>query len=226
MAEASFTRPTRSNGTAIAVVLLMHGTALTALALSKMEVIKERFRPTIVIDVKDPPPPPPKSDPLPEPKAPTEPEHVSVVTIPKPVIVPPPIFDNWKADPSPPIQPPPLGDVAQKTVEPSPPPPPPPARTIEPARARANLASYVSDTDYPAAAIRGEEQGTARFRLTVGADGRVTGCAITGSSGSSSLDAATCRIMKSRARFTPARDSSGAATADTVSNAIRWVLPE
>jgi hypothetical protein len=32
--------------------------------------------------------------------------------------------------------------------------------------------------------------------------------------------------MKSRARFEPARDSDGKPTGDTVSNAIKWVLPD
>jgi protein TonB len=57
-------------------------------------------------------------------------------------------------------------------------------------------------------------------------DGRVGDCAVTGSSGSNALDAATCRLMKSRARFAPARDSDGKPTTDTVANAIKWVLPE
>jgi protein TonB len=87
------------------------------------------------------------------------------------------------------------------------------------------LASYISDADYPASAQRNEEQGTTGFRLTVGPDGRVSNCAITSSSGSSALDQATCRIMRSRARFTPARDNMGNPTNDTVSHRIRWVLP-
>jgi protein TonB len=60
----------------------------------------------------------------------------------------------------------------------------------------------------------------------VGTNGRVTNCTITSSSGSSSLDSATCRIMKDRARFTPAHDSSGNPTTDSVSSRIRWVLPQ
>jgi protein TonB len=84
----------------------------------------------------------------------------------------------------------------------------------------------VSDADYPISAIRAEEQGTTRFRLQVGPDGRVTGCTVTGSSGSSALDTATCRLMKSRARFTPARDSDGKATSDSYASSIRWILPE
>jgi protein TonB len=105
---------------------------------------------------------------------------------------------------------------------PAPPPPPPAPRTVEPARARANLASYVSNDDYPASALRNEESGTTGFRLTVGPDGRVTNCVVTSSSGSSALDAATCRLMRSRARFTPARDNTGASTTDTVNSRITW----
>jgi protein TonB len=116
--------------------------------------------------------------------------------------------------------PPPAPAIA---AEPAPAPKP---RKVEPARARANLASYVSDEDYPNSAARAEEQGTTRFRLGVGPDGRVNECTVTASSGSSALDSATCRLMKQRARFTPARDSDGRPTSDSVASAIRWVLPE
>lgn len=101
-------------------------------------------------------------------------------------------------------------------------PAPPSARPGEPARARANLASYVSNDDYPAAALRDEEQGTTGFRLAIGPDGRVTNCSVTSSSGSAALDTTTCRIMRNRARFTPARDSEGRPTTDTQSARITW----
>ena len=74
--------------------------------------------------------------------------------------------------------------------------------------------------------MRNEEQGTTRFRLAVGANGQVTECSVIGSSGSSALDSATCRLMKQRARFVPARDSHDKATTDSVTSAIRWVLPD
>ena len=48
---------------------------------------------------------------------------------------------------------------------------------------------------------------------------------MTSSSGSAALDQATCRIMRSRARFTPAHDDHGQPTSDNVSSRIRWVLP-
>lgn len=225
MNRAASYQPRRGSPTALTVVLLMHGAAIGALALSKMEVISDRIPPTVVELINDQPPPPPQP---PEPKPQIEPQHTSVIDLPPPILQVP--------MPRPPIDTAPIPQPARieftppgiSDVPPPPPPPPPPAavRKVEPARARANLASYVSDADYPAAAIRAEDQGTTRFRLTVSPSGRVTDCAVTSSSGSPALDAATCRLMKQRARFTPARDSSGNATGDTVTNAIRWVLPE
>jgi TonB family protein len=101
-----------------------------------------------------------------------------------------------------------------------------PGLPAEPARAKVNLASLISNEDYPASALRAEEQGVTGFRLEVGANGRVTACTITSSSGSAALDAATCRLLTARARFTPARDSSGAPTTDTVSARYVWRIQE
>jgi TonB family protein len=94
-----------------------------------------------------------------------------------------------------------------------------------PARGRANLSAYFSADDYPAAALRENLQGTTGFRLTIAPNGRVTNCAVTSSSGSAALDQATCRILRSRARYTPARDSSGNATGGTDSGRVTWRLP-
>lgn len=215
----------RKHPAALTIVILLHGAALAALALTKMEVIGPKKDPPTIIDfIKDKTPPPPDKV-QPEVKTPRIQETV--------IDRPPPIVDLtakpsdivWK--PLPPVdeiifKP---GPVTQPKIE-IPPPPKPEPRKVEPARAKANLGSYVSDADYPTPAVRNEEQGTTRFRLGVGPDGRVTQCTVTQSSGSSSLDATTCRLMKSRARFTPARDSSGQATGDTVSSAIKWVLPD
>jgi protein TonB len=73
-----------------------------------------------------------------------------------------------------------------------------------------------SGDDYPAAAqVRGEE-GDVRARLDVDTRGRVSRCTIVQSSGSESLDDATCRILEERARFAPARDAGGNPVADSV----------
>ena len=89
----------------------------------------------------------------------------------------------------------------------------------------ANLASYLTDRDYPHDAIQRWEQGIVGFRLDVDSEGKVAGCTIVQSSGSLALDSASCRIMTERARFTPARDSQGRAVPDSVHSRIRWVMP-
>ena len=68
------------------------------------------------------------------------------------------------------------------------------------------------------------ERGSVTVRLTVGVMGRVDACDVTSSSGSRALDNTSCQILQSRAHFTPARDSSGNPTTDTVHQEIRWML--
>lgn len=105
--------------------------------------------------------------------------------------------------------------------------PPPPYSASEPPaqRARANLASYFTDDDYPIDAIRDEQQGEVAFVLAVSPEGRVTGCRIAESSRSPALDSTTCRLLRSRARFQPARNEAGRAVPDEVRGRIKWVLP-
>ena len=80
--------------------------------------------------------------------------------------------------------------------------------------------------DFPASARRAEEQGTVVVRVYVIGSGRVAGCRTLQSANVAALDRATCRILRSRARFTPARDNHGNPTSDTVSTpAIIWRLP-
>lgn len=167
-------------------------------------------------DVKEEPPPPPEEPPPPPPDQPSAPPITAVqspIPTPSPMVVPlpPPVM------PAPPVM---------RVVPPAPPPPaPPPPRVVPPQRARANLNSYFSTDDYPAAALRGNEQGTTGFSLTIGPNGRVEACSVTSSSGSSSLDQATCRILRSRARYTPARDESGNPTTGRDSGRVTWRLP-
>ena len=90
---------------------------------------------------------------------------------------------------------------------------------------RGDVRSVFTADDYPAVAQRNGEEGTAQARLTVGPTGRVTRCDIIRSSGSRALDDATCSVLDKRARFTPARDSSGNAVVSTVvTPPITWKL--
>ncbi|MDQ2878707.1 MAG: energy transducer TonB, partial [Pseudomonadota bacterium] len=70
-----------------------------------------------------------------------------------------------------------------------------------------------------------EAQGRVVAHLTIGTDGRVSACSVTTSSGNSDLDDATCRISKSRVRFTPAKDANGSPIESSYTLPVRWVLP-
>lgn len=84
---------------------------------------------------------------------------------------------------------------------------------------------WATTSDYPAAALREEREGVARFRVTIGGDGRVRNCEITASSGSADLDRATCANISKRARFKPATDGTGAAVSGSYSSAVKWEIP-
>ncbi len=89
--------------------------------------------------------------------------------------------------------------------------------------ARGEVRSLFSSDDYPESALLLGQEGTAQARLTVGADGQPTECAIVRSSGHEALDLATCKVLMTRARFRPARDSAGRPMADQiVSPPISW----
>lgn len=125
---------------------------------------------------------------------------------------PPPVYN-----PTPVVAPP-------APPAPAPAPPAPPA-VSKAAGLKGNPGQYFGADNYPPSAIRAEEEGRVVAKLTVGTDGRVTDCSITTSSNSSALDQATCRIAKSRVRFSPALDASGSAITSSYTLPVRWVLP-
>lgn len=98
------------------------------------------------------------------------------------------------------------------------------ARAVK--RAKGSLVGLFSAEDYPTDALRRGDEGTVGVRLTIGTDGRTSRCAVTASSHSPSLDAATCRILTERAGFAPARDRRGKPTIDHYSQRITWQIPE
>lgn len=121
----------------------------------------------------------------------------------------------------PPIGPP----VSETDVRPDPPLPPPPAGLARGVRPLNSPGSWVTQDDYSSSDIRAERQGTARFTLSIGTDGKVKSCSIVQSTGFASLDAATCRYVSRRARFETALDDAGAPVAGSYSGSIRWVIP-
>lgn len=221
MTEAGFYQQQRLSPIGLASVVLLHGVALTALLMAKGDLVQRIIHPPTVVEFVPQPKIPPEKRTPPKPQtAQTE------IDLPQTIVPPPPVGPTIPEAPTIPTPPVPPGPAIATNFDlPPVAPPTPPRRTFEPARAHANLGSYVSTVDYPDSAERNGEQGTTRFRLSVGPDGRVTDCTVTGSSGSSALDATTCRLMKARARFTPARDSNGNPASDSVASAIHWVLP-
>jgi periplasmic protein TonB len=125
----------------------------------------------------------------------------------------------------PPPQSPPMMMLPPAPIVPLPPPPPPPPGGAPPQRQIVNLNAYFSPDDYPAAAMRANEQGTTGFLLLIESDGRVAHCRVTRSSGSAALDVATCQVLKGRARYAPARDAAGNPARGTDSGWVTWALP-
>ena len=175
-------------------------------------------------------------EPEPEPEPPP-PEETPQQEVPPPVVVPqPPIKLPPRPAPDiqqqitiPPISPPTVRagppTIAPAPAPPPPPPPPPPKQKATQAAPSNNRGSWVTTNDYPSRAQREEREGTTGFRVSVSADGRVSDCSITKSSGSSDLDDTVCQKVRQRARFKPAQDTSGNKVAGSYSSSVRWELP-
>jgi TonB family protein len=85
-------------------------------------------------------------------------------------------------------------------------------------RVAQNPGDWATPDDYPSRPLREGVQGTTSFKVTVGPNGRVTACEVTGSSGNAELDAATCKLVTQRAASTRprmAKDSSRPAAIPT-----------
>lgn len=200
---------------ALIIVALMHvvlGYALvTGLAFTATKKLVERVT---TIDIEEekapeepPPPPPERKDMPPPPVAPPPPIRVNTA--------PPPI-ETVTVAPPPPVL----------VVPTAPPPPPPPKFTPKKAEPKGNPGSWATPDDYPSRALREDREGVARFSVSVGPDGKVTSCSITGSSGHADLDDATCKLVTRRARFKPATDGDGNPTTGSYSNSVRWQIPK
>jgi protein TonB len=80
----------------------------------------------------------------------------------------------------------------------------------------------IRDSDFPMAARQGLEKGRTATEMAVSAQGRVTGCRVTRSSGFADLDDATCRLAVKRFRFRPAMDAAGRPIAGMVDYDQVW----
>ena len=203
----------------VAVILAVTGYAfVTGLAY---QYIKKQAEKMDVFDIEEPPPPPEEVPPPPPPDTPVPPPPTTVV-VQKPLVqVPSPPVRIDMSNVIPPSQPP------APPAPPAPPPPPPaPPKIAKKLTPRGSPQSWVTDDDYPPAALRSGDSGTVGFRLDVGPDGRVTSCSVTSSSGSSLLDQTACRLLQRRARFNAAEDENGNKIAAAFSSRFTWKIPQ
>lgn len=104
-----------------------------------------------------------------------------------------------------------------RTAEPYHKPPPTRSPAIKKARVAAaspkslvgNAPQWIGGGPTDADNRRGQYQGTVALQVNVEPSGRVSNCAPVRGSGDAGLDALTCRLVRERARFTPAHNSQG-----------------
>jgi protein TonB len=204
-----------NRGVSIALTAAVVGSLMYAIITGlAYNVIKKTAENLKVINVEEQPPPPEKPPPPPK----------DMPKVPPPPMTPPPLVRTEA--PPPPIQtvtttniPP----VAPRIIAPPAPPPPPPApRQSQPRSLSGSLQGLIRNEDYPQSAIDNNEQGTVTVTLTVGPTGRVVGCSPSG--GTATLRNATCRMISSRARYSPAQDANGNPTTATTTGTVTWRL--
>jgi len=198
---------------ALGIVALLHvflGYAfITGLALKAVKAI---VQPLETVNVEEEAPPPEEPPPPP-------PKDIEI-----PPFVPPPEVSIAQDAPTNSIT------TQSEIARPDPPrvappaPPAPPAAVAPPSPATPKgRGNTFSDDDFPDASRRAEEQGVTRVSYVVGADGKVSSCTVTQSSGFPRLDDATCKIIMRRFRFNPAtRD--GQPVPETKTQPVRWQL--
>ncbi|QUL37455.1 energy transducer TonB [Erythrobacter sp. JK5] len=208
----------------IVIVALIHvligWLLISGLAIKGAQAVIERVT---TVDIEEPPPPEEPDEPPPEQPQDTAP--------PPPVAPPPPISiaptpPRIQTQPTiPPPAPPALRIPPPAPIAPpAPPPPPAPSRARDATPDGQSRWARRIQENYPSRALREEIEGTVGVNVTIDANGRVSGCSVTGSSGSSILDDAACRGMERYARFNPALDRDGNPTSGRYSTRITYRL--
>ncbi len=216
------TQSRRPSAGSMVAVIGIHAALAAALVtgLTVSGALPEEITRFKVRDFTDPPPPPPPppSDPVPgEPTAPPMMAPRAKLDL-KPIE--PTVFTTDV------IRQLPVPQVETRITLDIPRPEPKPGFDPVVARPKNDPARWLSDNDYRSSWARRDLTGLARFRLEIAADGRVTGCTVTGSTGHAELDEATCTLVSRRARFEPARGSNGQPVTGSYSSSVLWELPE
>ncbi len=211
----------RSRVISIIMVALIHVLAvwllISGLAINAFKQVVERVT-TVDIEVpeeepeEEPPPPPPDE-----------------VAVPPPYVPPAPMPPLSTAAPTRqvneiPEERPVVREVPR--VEPSATPSPAPTRSqarAATADGQNRWAARISN-NYPSRAVRQEIEGNVGVSVVISAEGRVTACSVSSSSGSDILDEAACDGMQRYARYNPALDDAGNPTTGRDSMTIVYQL--
>jgi protein TonB len=168
MAQTGFLEQKPRSPGSLAIVIALHGAAIAALMLAKMEYDRVPTVITKTYEVKpDEPPPPDKVEPVKQ-KQQVE-SRIETVT----PVIQPPVFSNLVITEPKPVEPVtfdprPIGPV---TIDP---PPDPPKPKPEPVRTEAQIDPRSRlQPPYPASEERAEVTGSVTVLVTIGTDGRV-----------------------------------------------------
>ena len=199
MAEQGFLQQRNSSPASLGIVIAIHAAGITALALSKMEVMPNPFTPIELIPIQTPPDPPPQpqDEPVKDPK-PQQKSRIERVV---------PIVDTQPQNPvdlemAPEVPLTPLRPVPPGPIDSVPADPPKP----EPVRVEAHFDPRYADRlqpPYPASEERAGNEGKVTVRVLIGADGRVKAVEKLAAA-SDAFDRATERHALSNWRFKPA----------------------
>jgi len=204
---------------AVGIVLGIGAAMVVGLAI---EAVKKEIERVTTVNVEEEEPPPPEEEPPPPPEqqevAPPPPvapqPPISIAPAPPPIqttpTIPPPAPPALTIPPPAPVAPP------------APPPPPSQARPASPKGL--NRWSRRISENYPSRALREEVEGNVGVSVTISANGRVSGCRVTRSSGSKILDDAACKGMSRYARFNEALDDAGNPTSGSYATTITYRL--
>jgi protein TonB len=86
------------------------------------------------------------------------------------------------------------------------------------------IKGHIRNSDYPRGAAEAGASGMVSVRYTVAADGHVSRCIVTHSSGSAELDSTTCRLIEQRFIFQPARDAYGQPVQADIVEDHEWIM--
>lgn len=129
------------------------------------------------------------------------------------------------SEPAKPLPPGPVVPAAR--LEPGRPDPiPPELKRLPKARPINSPGTWIGSDDYPAAALRGEIEGSVGVALLVREDGALDQCFVQESSGARVLDVRTCELITERAHFAPAVDAEGQSVRSQTSLKFTWKIAE